>query len=192
MSPPVDHVDVRTGSGTYPVHVGEGLLGSAGDAVGSTGPALVVTDSNVGPLYLDALAARHELVGVVREAKRDPVGASAGDEPAVMREHLAERNEAERRYFGERGVSFERFQRRCLRGGVLAKVANVPFALAMPLFTLAFFRDLGSRPPGLRAGKAAGLGGGVLLALRGASSIGPFGPCSPTGSCTKPRWRASP
>jgi methionyl-tRNA formyltransferase len=50
--------------------------------------------------YLDALARRHELAAVVREAKRDLVRASAGDASAVMRAHLAERDDAERRYFG--------------------------------------------------------------------------------------------
>ena len=50
--------------------------------------------------YLDALAAKHEVVACVRETKRDLVQESAGDEPAVMREHLAERDAAEQRYFG--------------------------------------------------------------------------------------------
>jgi SAM-dependent methyltransferase len=72
---------------------------------------------------------------------------------------------AERRFFGEPGFSFEAFRERWLVGSLPGKVLNIPFGLSMPLLTLLFFRDLGSDPPPLTAGKAAGKGGGVLLAL---------------------------
>jgi SAM-dependent methyltransferase len=71
----------------------------------------------------------------------------------------------ERRYFGEAGASFERFRDRCLAAGLAGKLLLAPFAPLMPLVTRAFFRDLGTEPPPLTAGKAAGKGGGVLLAL---------------------------
>lgn len=80
-------------------------------------------------------------------------------EPSRLRER-------ERRYFGEPGFSFERFRDRCLRGGLVARLLNLPFALAMPLISRRFFRDLGPHPPGAGAGKAAGKGGGVMLALQ--------------------------
>ncbi len=51
--------------------------------------------------FVNTLAAEHSLVAVVREVKRDLVKESKGDQLTVMKEHLAERGEAESRYFGD-------------------------------------------------------------------------------------------
>jgi hypothetical protein len=49
--------------------------------------------------FVNTIARYHEVMGVVREVKRDLVLESKGDEPRVLTEHLAERDDAERRYF---------------------------------------------------------------------------------------------
>lgn len=51
--------------------------------------------------FVNTIARAHGVAGVVREAKRDPVTESKGDQPAVLIKHLEERDEAERRYFAE-------------------------------------------------------------------------------------------
>jgi methionyl-tRNA formyltransferase len=51
--------------------------------------------------FVNTLAEEHNVVGMVREVKRDLVKESKGDQPTIMEEHLAERNEAESRYFGD-------------------------------------------------------------------------------------------
>jgi hypothetical protein len=51
--------------------------------------------------FVNTIARTHGVAGVVREVKRDLVAESKGDQPAVLFEHLEERDEAERRYFAE-------------------------------------------------------------------------------------------
>jgi len=51
--------------------------------------------------FVNSIARHHEVMGVVREVKRDLVAEAKGDRPHVLAEHLAERDEAERRYFAE-------------------------------------------------------------------------------------------
>ena len=50
-------VRVELGERSYPIEIGEGLLGALGERTAadlSPSSVIVVTDSNVGPLYLDA------------------------------------------------------------------------------------------------------------------------------------------
>lgn len=51
--------------------------------------------------FVNTFAAEHDLVGVVREVKRNLVKKPKGGQPTTMEEHLAERDEAESRYFGD-------------------------------------------------------------------------------------------
>ncbi|MHC4470438.1 MAG: 3-dehydroquinate synthase [Planctomycetota bacterium] len=77
MSPAKASVPVSLGSRAYDVHVGEGLLAGAGAelaGLAAPGPALVVTDSNVGPLYLDELMSSLAGAGFAPEAVTVPAG----------------------------------------------------------------------------------------------------------------------
>ena len=53
-----ERIDVALGERSYPMHVGSGLLARAGELLAplARGAVSVVTDSNVAPLQLEALA----------------------------------------------------------------------------------------------------------------------------------------
>ncbi|MEM7706074.1 MAG: 3-dehydroquinate synthase [Pseudomonadota bacterium] len=72
------HVDIELGARSYPIHIGSGLL-QRHDLLQSwlsTGVSLIVTDENVGPLYLDAVRSAldagptHHLVIPAGEAQK--------------------------------------------------------------------------------------------------------------------------
>lgn len=76
MTPPLV-IPVATAAGGYEVHVGAGLLDDLGAMVAPLvghGRALVVTDSNVAPLYLDRAVTSLELAGVPHASFIFPAG----------------------------------------------------------------------------------------------------------------------
>ena len=59
---------VDLGDRSYPIYIGEGLLSEAGSLLTMRGisrksPLLIVTDENVGPLFLEPLQSSLEMLG---------------------------------------------------------------------------------------------------------------------------------